>query len=243
MAITANRRRRADSPTPPARPSARLQAQAPIQLNTVTRTLDVKGKSATVHFGVVAEQRGLSGLFLDPGQRFTVDLVNRLPEDTIVHWHGQTPPVAQDGVTITGQEKVIGAGTTRSYDYAPRPGTYWMHSHEGMQEMQLLAGPLIVRTADEVKQDAQEVTVMLHDFTFKSPGQVMQEVAGAMAGMTGMGARHGIRAAGNPCRRCRWAATSRTSTISTTTPIWRTTARWMTRWWCEPSGAGASGYA
>jgi len=161
-------------------------AQTPIQLNTVTRTLEVKGKSVTV-LGVL-QNNGLSGVYLDPGSRFTVDLVNRLPEDTIVHWHGQTPPVAQDGVSITGEEKLIGAGATRSYDYAPRPGTYWMHSHAGMQEMQLLAGPLIVRTADEVKQDAQEVTVMLHDFSFKSPEQVMKEVAGSMAGMPGMGA-------------------------------------------------------
>jgi FtsP/CotA-like multicopper oxidase with cupredoxin domain len=158
-------------------------AQTPVALNAVTRTLDVKGKSATV-LGMMQDS-GLSGLFLDPGQRFTVNVVNRLKEDTIVHWHGQTPAVTQDGVAITGEEKLIGPGTTRAYDYAPRPGTYWMHSHQGLQEMQFLAGPLIVRTADDLKQDAQEVTVMLHDFTFKAPEEVMKEVAGAMASMAG----------------------------------------------------------
>src|SRR5579872_4733436 len=156
-------------------------AQTAAQLSVVTRTLDVKGKSATV-FGVV-QGNGLSGLFLDPGQRFTVDLANRLTEDTIVHWHGQTPPVTEDGVSITGEEKLIAAGETRLYDYAPRPGTYWMHSHQGLQELQLLAAPLIVRTADDRKQDAQEVTVMLHDFTFKSPEEVMKQVAAGMPGM------------------------------------------------------------
>lgn len=156
-------------------------AQTAAQLSVVTRTLDVKGKSATV-FGVV-QGNGLSGLFLDPGQRFTVDLANRLTEDTIVHWHGQTPPVTEDGVSITGEEKLIAAGETRRYDYAPRPGTYWMHSHQGLQELQLLAAPLIVRTADDRKQDAQEVTVMLHDFTFKSPEEVMKQVAAVMPGM------------------------------------------------------------
>ncbi len=158
-------------------------AQTATQLSVVTRTLDVKGKPATV-FGVV-QGNGLSGVFLDPGQRFTVDLANRLTEDTIVHWHGQTPPVAEDGVSITGEEKLIGAGTTRRYDYAPRPGTYWMHSHQGLQELELLAAPLIVRSADDLKQDAQEVTVMLHDFTFKSPEEVMKEVASRMPGMAG----------------------------------------------------------
>ena len=123
---------------------AQTTAQKPIQLNAVTRTLDVKGKPAAV-LGVL-QNNGLSGLYLDPGERFLVDLVNRLNEDTIVHWHGQTPPVAQDGVAQTGEEKVIVPGATARYDYAPRPGTFWMHSHQGMQELQLMSGPLIVRT-------------------------------------------------------------------------------------------------
>ncbi|HTC12303.1 MAG TPA: multicopper oxidase domain-containing protein [Acetobacteraceae bacterium] len=157
-------------------------AQTPIRLNTVTRVLEVNGKAATV-LGVLQDS-GLSGLYLDPGERFLVDLNNRLAEDTIVHWHGQTPPVAQDGVAITGEEKVIPPGTSASYDFAPRPGTYWMHSHQGLQELQLLSGPLIVRTAADLKEDAQEVTVILHDFTFKTPEEVMKDVnGGAMAGM------------------------------------------------------------
>jgi FtsP/CotA-like multicopper oxidase with cupredoxin domain len=155
---------------------ASAAAQTPVQLNAMTRTLDVKGKSATV-LGVM-QNKGLPGLFLDPGQRFTVNLANRLREDTIVHWHGQTPPVGDDGVAITGEEKVIGPDTVRAYDYVPRQGTYWMHSHQGMQEMQLLAAPLIVRTADDLKQDAQEVTVILHDFTFKTPAEVIKQVSG-----------------------------------------------------------------
>jgi FtsP/CotA-like multicopper oxidase with cupredoxin domain len=158
-------------------------AQTPIRLNTVTRVLEVNGKASKV-LGVM-QDNGLSGLYLDPGQRFLVDLNNRLAEDTIVHWHGQTPPVAQDGVAITGEEKVIAPGTSASYDFEPRPGTYWMHSHQGLQELQLLSGPLIVRTAEDLKEDAQEVTVILHDFTFKTPEEVMKEVDGAMSGMSG----------------------------------------------------------
>ncbi len=168
---------------------AQATAQTLIQLNAVTRTLDVKGKSAAV-LGVM-QNNGLSGVFLDPGERFLVDLVNRLNEDTIVHWHGQTPPVAQDGVAQTGEEKVIVPGATARYDYAARPGTYWMHSHQGLQELQLMSAPLIVRTAEDLKEDAQEVTVILHDFTFKTPEEVMKDVAGSMAGMGSGGATGG----------------------------------------------------
>jgi FtsP/CotA-like multicopper oxidase with cupredoxin domain len=53
-----------------------------------------------------------------------------------------------------------------------------------LQELQLLSGPLIVRTAEDLKEDAQEVTVILHDFTFKTPEEVMKEInSGAMPGM------------------------------------------------------------
>lgn len=170
-------------------------AQTPIRLNTVTRVLEVNGKASTV-LGVL-QDNGLSGLYLDPGQRFLVELNNRLAEDTIVHWHGQTPPVAQDGVAVTGEEKVIAPGGSASYDFAPRPGTYWMHSHQGLQELQLLSGPLIVRTAEDRKEDAQEVTVILHDFTFKTPEEVMKEVdSGAMAGMSGGGSSGGQTSGG-----------------------------------------------
>lgn len=171
-------------------------AQTPIRLSTVTRVLEVNGKPSKV-LGVL-QDNGLSGLFLNPGQRFQVTLNNRLAEDTIVHWHGQTPPVAQDGVAITGEEKVIAPGSSASYDFAPRPGTYWMHSHQGMQELQLLSGPLVVRTAEDLKEDAQEVTVILHDFTFKTPEEVIKEVdSGAMPGMSG-GQMSGGQTAGGP---------------------------------------------
>ncbi|MEA2739198.1 MAG: hypothetical protein QOH05_2505 [Acetobacteraceae bacterium] len=157
-------------------------AQPPIQLNTTTRILNVKGKPAKV-LGLL-QNNGLSGLFLDPGQLFNVELVNKLTEDTIIHWHGQTPPDVQDGVAITGIENAVAPGATQVYSFPARSGTYWMHSHQGLQEMQLLAGPLIVRTPEDVKQDAQEVTVMLHDFTFKAPEEVLEQLArGSMAGM------------------------------------------------------------
>lgn len=171
-----------------------IQTAAPTILTAMTRVLEVKGKPATV-LGI-EQAGGLSGLFLDPGQRFNVQLVNKLKEETIVHWHGQTPPVAQDGVAMTGEEKTIQPGATKTYDYAPRVGTHWMHSHQGMQEMQLLAGPLIVRSAEDVKQDAQEVTLMLHDFTFKSPEEVMKTVTGGS--MVSMGSGSGGAAAPAP---------------------------------------------
>ena len=157
-----------------------LAAAAPHQLIADRRSIVVNGKSASV-FGL-RRPDGQSGLILDPGERFTVDLLNRTGEPTIVHWHGQTPPPDQDGVTDTGYVAPIAPGATQRYDFPARPGTHWMHSHHGLQEQELLAAPLIVRSADDTRLDAQEVTVLLHDFSFRSPAEILATVTGS-AGM------------------------------------------------------------
>ena len=74
---------------------AAAQGAAPLSLHAATRTLDIDGRAATV-WGLAGP--GGQGLVLDPGQRFRVDLTNDLDVGTIIHWHGQIPPNAQDGV-------------------------------------------------------------------------------------------------------------------------------------------------
>jgi FtsP/CotA-like multicopper oxidase with cupredoxin domain len=149
----------------------------PIQLTAERRILDVNGRAASV-FGI-RQANGTAGVVLDPGQRFAVNLVNRSGEPTIIHWHGQTPPVRQDGVADTGFETVIAADAAQAYDYAPRPGTHWMHSHHGLQEQVLMAAPLIVRTPEDAAADVQELIVMLHDFSFRDPAEILGELTGA----------------------------------------------------------------
>jgi FtsP/CotA-like multicopper oxidase with cupredoxin domain len=168
--------------TPLGRGPAAARAAEAVQLAAAWRTLEVKGKPAKV-MGL-HQADGTAGVFLDPGERFLVQLANHLEAATIIHWHGQDPPVGQDGVAMLGLEALIAPGAVQGYDFAPRPGTHWMHSHQGLQEMQLLAAPLVVRTAEDRSLDAQEITVLLQDFTFRSPEEVMAGLnAGAMPGM------------------------------------------------------------
>ncbi len=161
------------------------QAVAPISLAAATRTLDIDGRAATV-FGLAGP--GGQGLILDPGQRFQVNLTNDLDVGTIIHWHGQIPPNAQDGVPDMPMP-LLAPGETRSYDFEARPGTHWMHSHVPVQEMQLLAAPLIVRSQEDLTADRQEVVMFLHDFSFKAPDEVLAEINGGHGG--GHGAGHG----------------------------------------------------
>jgi FtsP/CotA-like multicopper oxidase with cupredoxin domain len=156
------------------------------QLIVGRRTLEVNRKAATV-FSLEGPDGG-SGLVLDADQRFLFELVNRSGEPTIVHWHGQTPPTGQDGVVETGYEGPIENGESHVYDFETRPGTHWMHSHLGLQEQALLAAPLIIRTAEDLALDAQEVTVFLHDFSFKDPAELLGSIMGDSV------MRHGVTA-------------------------------------------------
>src|SRR3982074_354302 len=143
---------------------------AALRLTAGTRTLAVNGKPARV-FGLIGPN-GKPGITLSPGERFHIDLVNQAGTSTIMHWHGQLPPWRQDGFPWP-QTPPIPAGDTQSYDYAPIAGTYWMHSHQGMQEQNLMTAPLIVRSAEDMRADRQEVVLMLHDFSFRTPDELL----------------------------------------------------------------------
>src|SRR5712671_622488 len=152
-------------------------------LTAGTRTLAVNGKPARV-FGLIGPN-GKPGITLSPGERFQVDLVNQAGTSTLVHWHGQLPPWKQDGFPWP-QTPPIPAGDTGSYDYAPIAGTYWMHSHQGMQEQSLMTAPLIVRSAEDVRADRQEVVLMLHDFSFHTPEQLLAGLTKSNGGQAAM---------------------------------------------------------
>jgi len=140
-----------------------------------TRIIEVNGRPAKV-FGLIGPEwpcRDSPG----PRERFRVDLANEAGTRTIVHWHGQLPPWTQDGFPWP-ESPPIENGAVQAYDYAPVPGTYWMHSHQDMQEQSLMTAPLIVHDAAALREDRQEVVLMLHDFTFRTPDEVLAGLIG-----------------------------------------------------------------
>lgn len=159
---------------------ALAQQSAPRTLVAERRVIDVLGKPANV-FGIRA-QDGKQGLFLPAGESFLVDLENQIGTETIIHWHGQVPDPAQDGVSDTGYVSPLAADETRSFDFPARSGTHWMHSHHGLQEQSLLAAPLVVYTAEDENADMQDETVLLHDFSFRAPDDILSELTGGQSG-------------------------------------------------------------
>lgn len=160
----------------PVLPAAAVTPANSKRLVAGTRVIEVNGRAAKV-FGLIGPD-GRPGLRLAPGERFQVELANEAGAPTIVHWHGQLPPWKQDGFPWP-QTPSIGNGAAQAYDYAPIPGTYWMHSHHEMQEQNLMTAPLIVYDAVSLREDRQDVVLMLHDFTFRTPEEVLARLTSA----------------------------------------------------------------
>ena len=170
--------------------ASRLAHAAEImELKVLTRVIEVNGRAAKV-FGI-QNGAGGTGLSVLLDKQFQVRLHNGLADDTLLHWHGLKPPSAQDGVPVLSQD-ALKPGVFFDYDFRnTRSGTHWMHSHVGLQEQQLLSAPLIVRETAEPMFDEQEHVVMLHDFTFRDPQEILQELQNgggghAMHSMPGM---------------------------------------------------------
>ena len=116
---------------------------APTLLRLQRRTIEVNGKAASVYGS--RQPDGTFGIRTQVGKRFRVRVENNIGEPSLIHWHGLTPPWQQDGVPgISGPP--ISPGASADYDFPLRfGGTFWMHSHQGLQEQLLMAAPLIIR--------------------------------------------------------------------------------------------------
>lgn len=137
-----------------------------------------------------------SGSYLGPtlhvhtGQRVRITFENRLPEESIVHWHGLVVAQDQDGQP----SDAVAPGATYEYDFVidNPPGTYWYHPHPhgrtGEQVYMGLAGLLIVHGDEPMLPSGDnDIAVVLQDRTIGSDGQLryVNTMHDQMAGFVG----------------------------------------------------------
>jgi CopA family copper-resistance protein len=111
------------------------------------------------------------------GEEVTLNVTNRLKTDTSIHWHGLLVPFYMDGVPGVSFPG-IKPGETFQYKFAvPQSGTYWYHSHSGLQEQQGHYGPLIIDPAgaDPVTYD-REYVMVLSDWSFEHPHRIFEKL-------------------------------------------------------------------
>ena len=116
-------------------------------------------------------------LRLREGQNVRLSVTNTLDEDTSIHWHGILLPFQMDGVPGVSFPG-IRPSETFVYEFPVRQaGTFWYHSHSGLQEPVGHYGPIIIDPAapDPVDYDREHVLV-LSDWSFTHPHEIMMRL-------------------------------------------------------------------
>jgi FtsP/CotA-like multicopper oxidase with cupredoxin domain len=139
-------------------------------------SVTVLGKTTKVM--ALTQASGEEGYSPEQAKGFHVEVVNQLPVPTSIHWHGLILPNLMDGVPFVTQDPIPSGGSHR-YDFPlVQSGSYWMHSHYGLQEQQLLAAPMVIGSPAQSKIADAEFTVMLSDFSFTSPQDILKRLMG-----------------------------------------------------------------
>jgi len=111
------------------------------------------------------------------GEEVTINVINRLKEETSIHWHGVLVPYRMDGVPMVSFAGVA-PGTTFTYRFKVRQsGTYWYHSHSGGQEQEGMYAPIVIEPAKgERHRVARDYVVMLSDHHPMAPGTILRKL-------------------------------------------------------------------
>ncbi|MBU2980099.1 copper resistance system multicopper oxidase [Alteromonas sp. C1M14] len=147
---------------------------APVTLNVAERTFQFSSKP---HNTIT-----LNGQMPGPLLRFTegqtavVDVTNHLKVDTSVHWHGIILPANMDGVPGLSFAGIKPNATFRYTFDIKQNGTYWYHSHSGLQEQSGHIGPMVITPKDGDIGADREHTILLSDWTFEDPEDIYRNL-------------------------------------------------------------------
>ena len=114
---------------------------------------------------------------LREGQDVSLNVTNMLDEDSSIHWHGLLLPFQFDGVPGISFPGIKPGETFSAQFNVRQSGTYWWHSHSGLQEQIGHYGPIIIDPADTdpVKFD-REYVLLLSDFSPLHPHKIMKKL-------------------------------------------------------------------
>ncbi len=111
------------------------------------------------------------------GDTVTLRVRNRLSEDTSIHWHGIILPANMDGVPGLSFHGIAPDGMYEYRFKVNQNGTYWYHSHSGLQEQVGVYGPIVIEPKEpESFQYDRDYVVMLSDWTDENPARVMAKL-------------------------------------------------------------------
>lgn len=111
------------------------------------------------------------------GDDLSLRIHNTLAEPTSIHWHGILLPWQMDGVPGVSFPGIAAGDTFTCRFPLKQAGTYWYHSHSGLQEQIGHYGPVIIdpREPEPFTYD-REYIVLLSDWSAETPERVYSKL-------------------------------------------------------------------
>ena len=137
------------------------------------KEINITGKNKTAL--VINDSLPAPTLFFDRGDKAVIYVKNNLNTETSIHWHGILLPNFEDGVPYLTSPPIL-PGKTHKFEFLidQSPGTYWYHSHTGLQEQEGLYGAFIIK--EKTKQKFQELVLVLSDWTDEKAVEIMRNL-------------------------------------------------------------------
>ncbi|WEL57204.1 copper resistance system multicopper oxidase [Pseudomonas kermanshahensis] len=142
------------------------------ELSVVQTAVNITGRPRTA----LTVNDSLPGPLLRWREGDTVSLRvrNRLAQSTSIHWHGILLPANMDGVpglSFAGIEP----GGDYLYQFTLRQsGTYWYHSHSGLQEQAGVYGAIVIEPREpEAHQYQRDHVLLFSDWSDQPPEQLL----------------------------------------------------------------------
>ena len=111
------------------------------------------------------------------GHEAVLRVHNQLDAWSSIHWHGILLPFEMDGVPGVTFPGVPPGETFEARFPVRQSGTYWYHSHSGLQEQSGVYGPLVVHPAEpDPYATDRDYVVVLSDWTFEDPHRVLAKL-------------------------------------------------------------------
>lgn len=110
------------------------------------------------------------------GQKAVIYVTNNMKVETSVHWHGLLLPNFEDGVPYLNSPP-IRPGKTHKFEFTlKQSGTYWYHSHTGLQEQRGVYGAIIIKPKEQTFDYDYDLTLVLSDWIDENPYSVLKNL-------------------------------------------------------------------
>lgn len=154
-----------------------LAAEAKIvnyELTATKESINVSGKKEVDFALLLNKQIPAPVLEFTEGDIARITVVNRIPgEEISIHWHGLLLDPYMDGVPYVNTPPIV-SGKSFTFEFPLRQsGTYWYHSHTGVQEQKGIYGAFIIHPKENKARYDKDLVLVLSDWIDENPIQVL----------------------------------------------------------------------